>query len=56
MGDSQDYAIYDDKCFGINPGTDIGYCRNKLALDVTCNEGTEISREEFTRMYPQAGL
>ena len=56
-GDCQDFAVYDDgKCFGINPGEQIGFCPNKNYLDITCYEGHEVSREEFAKMYPQAGL
>jgi hypothetical protein len=55
-GDTKDWAIQDGKCFGINPGRDIGYAPNKHPGEVTSYEGHEVSREEFARMYPQIGL
>ena len=56
-GDSADWAVYSDgKCFGVNPGQNIGYAPNKNCMDVFYQEGTEVSRKQFAEMYPQLRL
>jgi hypothetical protein len=55
-GDTCDWAIQNDKCFGINPGENIGYAPNKSPGMVTSYEGHEVTREQFAKMYPQIGL
>jgi len=55
-GDSCDWAIQDGKCFGINPGENIGYAPNKHPGEVTSYEGHKVTRKQFAEMYPQIGL
>jgi len=55
-GDLHDWAIQDDKCFGINLGKDIYYANGKHPGEITSYEGYEMSRKEFAEMYPQVGL
>jgi hypothetical protein len=56
VGDCRDWAIQDRKCFGINPGGTIGYVPQKVLVDITCKEGTEVTRKQFAEAYPQIGL
>jgi hypothetical protein len=54
-GDCRDWAIQDGRCFGIDPGGNIGYVPQKRP-GVVDYEGTRMTREEFAEMYPQVGL
>ena len=55
IGDTHDWAIQDDKCFSVSYKGNIGYAPNKHPLEVDY-EGTEATRKEFAKMYPQIGL
>ncbi|GHV93343.1 hypothetical protein AGMMS50268_38460 [Spirochaetia bacterium] len=58
VADGKDWVIYDNLCFGVSvmDPASIGYAPNKNYMDVLCQEGHEITREEFAKMYPKLGL
>ena len=56
QGDSCDWAIQCEKCFGVNPGTEISFRPNKQADEIRMYEGTKCSRFNFGIWYPQTGI
>jgi len=56
QGDSWDWAIQEEKCFGVNPGTEITYRPSKQANEIRMYEGTKCSRFDFGIWYPQTEI